>query len=307
LAIWRLLAVYVTILSGLFALAARRLTDLALPGTPRALWIPFLRPLLSAAFEMALLLAVPAAVLAVRACGWSLRATLAVAVALTVGTLWASTALDPGLVEPGRIAQQLIDSGREACARSSERRVQVPLVGLTWKCPAEVAPRVSGRVPGGLKASYTAASIQVSPDLRQIEFTGLALELPPTAKRLSMKVSADRGRIRGLAPWGRPHGGASGGGRFSDSVLAAWATLGAALFALSRLGPGHWLIAALLGLGAGLAPVLVYQMLDRIGGASAWYWLAVPAGPLGVLLVSSIIVAVQRVLRGRSSVARQAR
>jgi len=305
LAFWRLLAVYVAILSGLFALAARRLTDLALPDTPRALWIPFLRPLLAAAFEMALLLAVPAAVLAVRACGWSLRATLAVAVALTVGTLWASEAFDPGVVEPGRIAQQLIDSGRGACAQSSERRVQVPLVGLTWKCPADAAPRASGRVPGGLNASYTAASIQVSRDLRQIDFTGLTLALPPTAKRLGMQVSVSRGRIRGLAPWGRPDG-ATSGGRLSDSVLAAWAALGAALFALSRLRLGHWLVAALLGLGSGLAPVLAYRMLDRLGAASAWYWVVVPAGPLGVVLVSLAIVAVQR-LRARSSVARQAR
>src|SRR5690349_17680371 len=132
LAVWRPLAVYLAILAGVVAVSAQRLTALSLSAAPPALWGPFVRPLASAAFEMALLVAVPAAALAARASGSSRRATLLVTAFLLALSVSLAVGLDPGSVAPGRTAQQLLETARDACPSSPERRVQVPLVGLTW-------------------------------------------------------------------------------------------------------------------------------------------------------------------------------
>ena len=207
LAVWRLLAVYVTILVGVVAVSAQRLTALSLPAVPRALWGPFVRPLASAAFEMALLLAVPAAVLAARASGLSLRGTLLAAGALIVFNVSVAAGLEPGSVAPGRIAQQLIDSGRDSCPSSPGHQVVVPLVGLTWTCPPGQPARLSGHTPVGRpKVDYSATSLQVSEDLRQVEARGLALQVPASPDRFGLRATVGRARLRGLPPWVVPPG-----------------------------------------------------------------------------------------------------
>jgi hypothetical protein len=305
LAVWRLFAVYLVILAGVVAVSAQRLTALTLPAVPRALWGPFVRPLASAAFEMALLLAVPAAVLAARAAGLRLRATVLAAAALIAFNVATALGLDPGSVAPGRIAQQLIDSGRDSCPSSPGHRVVVPLVGLTWTCPPGEPARLSGHTPVGRpKVDYSATALTVSEDLRQIEVTGLALEVPASRERFGLRATVGRARLRGLPPWGRP-AGRSTVSRLLSSVLACVATLAMALRVLFRLPLGS-LLAALLGAAGGLCPLLANRALDRFGTASYSYWLVIVAGPLGVLLTALVIAGAQRAFRGRSSVARGA-
>lgn len=301
MAVWRALAVYLAIVAALVAISAQRLTTLALP---RALWVPFLRPLASAAFEMALLVAVPAAVLAARGSRRSLRFTLLLGAALAAATAMAAAALDPVVLAPGQIAQQLIDSGRESCASSPGRRVEVPIVGLIWSCPPAGAVRVSGRLPSLPKAQYSAASVQVSADLREVELTGFELTLPATRERPGLRASVNRGRIRGLPPWGRPAGRAIAK-RLLGSLLACLATVSAALLLLPRLRLGPFGAATWAALG-GLFPLLAERKLDRLGNSSLSYWLASASGAIGVALLAILLALLQRAWQKRSAVARQA-
>jgi hypothetical protein len=301
LAVWRPLAVYLAILAGVVALSAQRLTALSLSAAPRALWGPFVRPLASAAFEMALLVAVPAAALAARASGLSWRATLLATALLLALSVSVAVGLDPGSVAPGHTAQQLLETARDACPSSPERRVQVPLVGLTWTCPKGARARISGPLPLSAKPNFAAASLRVSDDLRRIDATELELELPASRVRLGFRATVGRARVRGLPPWGRP-AGRSTVSRLSGSLLASVAALATALAILPRLQL-PWLGAAFLAALGGLCPLLANRALDRFGVPAFSYWLAVLAGPLGVALLALAVFGVRRALRGRSSVA----
>jgi hypothetical protein len=254
---------------------------------------------------MALLVAVPAAVLTARASGLSQRAALLAATVLIGVSVSAALGLDPGSIAPGHTAQQLIDTGRDSCPTSPGRRVQVPLVGLTWTCPPGASPRASGQLPALPKAKYSATSLQVSADLRQLELTNLELNLPATQERLGLRTAVRHARVRGLPPWGRP-AGRSTLSRLFGSVLACVATLALALVVLPRLRLGS-LGAAVLGALGGLFPLLATRALDRFGLAASSYWVAAAAGPLGIALIAAGVAGLQRVFRGRSSVARQAR
>jgi hypothetical protein len=300
-----LLAVYVAILAAVLAISAQRLSALSLGSVPRALWGPFVRPLASTAFEMALLVAVPAAVLAARAAGLSLRGVLVAAALLVAFDISAAVGLDPGVVAPGRIAQQLIETGRDSCSTSPGRALEVPLVGLTWTCPPGQPQRISGRSPVGRpKVSYSAASLRVSDDLRQIEVTGLALEVPASKELFGLRARVGRATLRGLPPWGRPTG-RSTLSRLGSSLFACLATLAAGLAILPRLGVNS-LVAVLIGLAGGLCPLLANRALDQLGTAPVSYWLAGLLGPLGLGLGALVVVGVLRVLQRRSSVARRA-
>lgn len=305
LAVWRLLAVYVAILAAVIAVSAQRLTALTLAAVPRALWGPFMRPLASAAFEMALLVAVPAAVLVAKASGLSLRGSLVAAAALIVFNVSAAVGFEPGVVAPGRIAQQLIDGGRDSCLSSPARELVLPLVGLTWTCQPGRPARISGRSPVARpKLSYSAASLQVSDDLRQIQAADLTIEVPASGDRLGLRARVRQAKLRGLPPWGHP-AGRSTVSRLLSSLLACLATLVAGFALLPRLQIGS-LPATLIGLAGGLCPLLANRALDRLGMPPFSYWLAVVVGPLGVGLAALVVVGVLRALRSRSSVARGA-
>ena len=130
---------------------------------------------------------------AARAAGLSLRGVLVAAALLVAFDISAAVGLDPGVVAPGRIAQQLIETGRDSCSTSPGRALEVPLVGLTWTCPPGQPQRISGRSPVGRpKVSYSAASLRVSDDLRQIEVTGLALEVPASKELFGLRARVGR-------------------------------------------------------------------------------------------------------------------
>ncbi|HWA77208.1 MAG TPA: hypothetical protein VG937_32960 [Polyangiaceae bacterium] len=301
MAVWRALLVYLAIVAVLIAISAHRLTTVALPGVPRALWMPFARPLASAAFEMALLVAVPAAVLASRASALPLRFVMLLGAALTAATAGAAALLDPVALAPGQMAQQLIDSGRESCPSATERRVDVPIVGLTWTCPLAGPVRASGHLPSLAKARYSAGSVQVSADLREVELAALELTLPPSGERPGLRANVKRGRVRGLPPWGRPAGRPIAS-RLLGSVLTCFATAAMALLLLHRVRLSWFWAAAWAAVG-GLVPLLVERKLDRLGNSGFPYWMASFSGALGVALLALLFVLLQRGLRRRSSVA----
>ena len=165
-----------------------------------------MRPLGAAALEMAVVAAVPASVLAAKASGLGLRASLAWGIVATTFSVGASLACEPKGLAPGYVAQLLIDSGRDACPASAERHVRVPIVAVEWSCPEGKPARASGTLPFGRGARYSARSIEVSGDLRTILADGLMLETPAGRNPFGVRLAAERSKITGLPPWGRPSG-----------------------------------------------------------------------------------------------------
>lgn len=302
MAIRRLLGVYSLTLLGLFAASARRVLDLAPASAPLALWSPFLSPLVSAGCEMALLVSIPAAALCARASLLSARRTVVAALALALPTIMAALMLDTSGVAPGRMAQQLIDAARDACPDAPERSVPVPLLPLTWSCPPGAPAVASGRLPFGPKVDFRLATIRVSPDVKRIDIERLTLDAPPTPTRLGLHLRADRARLIGLAPWGRPRDLPAGERLLRCALIgAALVAAGLAFLARQRLGAT---LATLLGLSSGLILVLLQLTLDRHSAPDWSYWLGVAVGPLLLLGLGAGLAIAERRWRERSVVAR---
>lgn len=300
-AIRRLLGVYGLILLGTLLVSAWRLNELTLGSAARAAWLPFLRPLLAAGFEVSLLLALPPALLTARTAGLSQRACAISFVFLAaVGALGAAR-LDPGSRAPGQLAEQLVQQAREACGESVDRRAQVPLMGLTWSCPRGEAAHLEGRAPIGKRAEFRATSVQLAPDLRSFSVTDLELRLGASLKRGEIRVSAQRARIRGLSPWGRP-ADVPLTRRLLRAALAALATSLAGLWAVER---GRWrgALAGAAGLLAGVGTYLTQRSLDRLDASSAAYFSLALVGPAVIGLVALLAYAIGR-FSARSTVAR---
>ncbi|MFZ5891140.1 MAG: hypothetical protein ACOY0T_08820 [Myxococcota bacterium] len=301
LAIRRLLGVYGLVLLATLLISAWRLNELTLGSAARGAWLPFLRPLLGAGFEVSLLLAVPAALLAARAAGLSIaRCAFAFALLSAIGVL-AATRLDPGGLAPGQLAEALLREARDRCEMLPSRRADVPLIGMTWSCPAGAPATLTGRVPIAKRAEFSAGSIQLAPDLRTISLSELELSLPATLKRGPIHVSAQRAVIRGLSPWGRP-ADVPLARRLLRAVLAALATSAAGIAALLywRWGQRATVGIALL---AGLAAFATQRWLDRYTGPGVWYFGLVLVGPIAVGLAGLATNAINRFFR-RSTVAR---
>jgi hypothetical protein len=279
------LGLYVAALGAALVFSTLRLRELALADAPFVLWLPFLRPLFSAAFEASLLLGVPIAWLAAwRAAGAernirsSRRPLVLLAFGLTFVSAGGAVFTDVGSAAPGLLAQELIDTGRASCESSPVRRVGVPLVAVAWACPLGAQPMVSGQSPGLGDARFRASSLRVTPDLRQIELRNVALELPAKKGRIAARISATRARVAGLPPWGRPRHVSLGFRLFTAflgglvAVLVIVLTLGGSA---ARAGAGLP-IAAL----SGVALLFAEQALDRSGARPLSYWALAPLGAL---------------------------
>lgn len=296
------MVVYVGVLLLLLAFSAQRLLELTLTSLSWGLVGPFVRPLGAAALEMAVVAAVPASVLAANASGLSLRWSLLWGVLATSFSIGASLACEPKGVAPGHVAQLLIDSGREACPDSAERRLRVPIVAVEWSCPQGEPARAVGTLPSGKGIRYSARTIEVSNDLRTISANGLMLEVPPGRAPFGLRLAADRSRITGLPPWGRPSG-PSAGERLTRAAVAAWALLFVALLVLRRYPQPAWWAAA-AGLGAGIVPLVAQRLLDRQGGSRSLSWIIVSTGAAAILLLLVSGEGLGRWLRRRGVVAR---
>jgi hypothetical protein len=285
----------------LLAISAQRLLELSLTSFSWALVGPFVRPLGAAALEMAVVAAIPASVLAANASGLSLRGSLVWGVLATSFSIGASLACEPKGVAPGYVAQLLIDSGREACPGSAERRVRVPVVSVEWSCPEGQPPRARGTLPFGKGTRYSARSIEVSSDLRTISAGGLTLAMPAGKIPFGVHLAAERSRITGLPPWGRPSG-PSAGERLTRAAVAAWASLFVGLFLLRRYPQPAWW-ATVAGLCAGVVPLLAQRLLDRQGGSLSLSWIIASTGAAAILLLLVAGEGVRRWLRRRAVVA----
>ena len=291
MAIFRLIATYTLVLLATLSISAWRLNELTLGSAARGAWMPFLRPLIGAGFEVSLLLAVPAALLVARAGGLSRLGSLLAFVALGGIGVWGAVKFDPGALAPGQLADALLRQARGSCEHTPERKADVPLLAMSWSC-ASAPPRLQGRAPMGKRAEFSAAEIRLASDLRTISLDDLELRLGATLKRGEIRIRAGRATIRGLSPWGRP-ADVPLPRRLLRALLAALLTCGAGMFAIERLG-WRGRTALIVSLVGGIAEFLAQRRLDRLDSGSAAYFALTLTGPLAVGLAALLLHAIKR-------------
>jgi hypothetical protein len=292
--------VYGLILLGTLLFSAWRLQELTLGSATRRVWLPFLRPLLGAGFEISVLIALPPALLVARAAGLSrIGSVVAFSLLAAIGVAGA-THFDPGGWAPGQVAEGLLQAARERCAQTPEHRADVPLIGMAWHCPPGGA-RLQGRAPLGKHAEFSATGVVLAPDLRAISLTDLELRVGPSSSLGEIRVTAARARIRGLSPWGRP-ADVPLGRRLLRAVLAALATCIVGVLVVERWRFGGRAIFGVSALAA-FAAFFAQRWLDRYAGAGLYYFSLVVVGPVTIGLAAFAWKGIGRVFR-RSSVAR---
>jgi hypothetical protein len=286
---------------GVAAGAIRLLPWLVAPGVPLELATPFVRTLLLGASEMTILVALPlgaavAAALFVERGEARALAALGVSPArfvkslvapgLLVVALYAAFAASSYTEPPGLLAARLIEEGRASCAEAKEpRRVDVPLVLLSWLCFRE-GPRLTGRLPGVVREVwFTASEVGLDGDLRSLSARDLHLATRQDSRTLTLHVGD--ARVKGLHGWGRAKA-------VTGLVRAAFvggAALFAALFAVwsvVRVGRPGPVAAGVLSALAAAGMALVLSRLDAREAPTALY-LALPATGIAVLWAAFLL------------------
>lgn len=277
-------AVALVLALGLSAGAIRLMPWLVAKDVPLSLAAPFARVLASSSLEASVLVGVPLGVAlatasfvdrgearALAALGASparLVGELAVALAL-LSVSFAPSARLSEVNALGALSNRLVAEGRRSCAESeSPRRVDVPLVALTWLC-FERGARIVGRVPGfGDGAWFSASDLAPSADFGTVTLSDLHL-----SARLGSRIAtvhAGTSRLSGLPRWGtsRSFGGVARA--LLVALSASLAALGLAVAILRRRLSSQVHAAALAALSS-VAVLSVLLRLDRDRAAAVAY------------------------------------
>jgi hypothetical protein len=251
-----------------WALAASRLVD---RGEARALFAAGVRPL------------------RIVAGGWPVALAVIAAAGLASG-VWGREA-----AAPGRAVRALLAGAREACvAATPPAAAEVPLLGISWICLPNEAPRAVGATRGG-PGAFAAAAIEVSDDLTSLEATELTLILPAVAGGSEARLRVATASIRGLSPIGRPSN-LSVPARVAVLSLSA-AALAATSAALTLLGAVRSrAVAGAIGASGPAAALLVFSALERAPSSFSAY-LAVPAAGLAALVAAAALARFARARR----------
>jgi hypothetical protein len=188
---------------------------------------------------------------------------------------------------PGKLVARLVGEGRAACAESSEpRRVDVPLVFLSWLC-FRGDPRLAGRIPGVARdVWFTASDVVLDAELRSLSALDLNVSTRQDSRAVSLHVKG--ARVVGLRGWGRPkvvtglvRAAFVGGAALLAALSAAWLVLRG-----GRPGP---IAAGVLSAGAAATMAFVLSVLDAREVPAPLYF-AVPAAGVAALTASFALV-----------------
>jgi hypothetical protein len=306
---WGALATLLVLAVGLAGGLVRLLPWLVAPEVPLGLSAPFARLLFAAASEAALVIGFPvgAGIAAARLVERGEARALG-ALGVSPGRISAAVMI-PGLAivacavavgmsaptePPGQLAARLLSEGRRACADPpAARRVDVPIVSLTWLC-LESGPRLAGQVPGIAPLWFSTSDVHPGDELRTVGLDDVHL-----AGRLGSKtvrLRAGQVRIVGLPGWG---GSRKLTGPFRGLIMGASALVMALAVSwlVVRRGVPWPLLVALTSGSAAAGTLAVVRALESRSVPLAAFWV-VP--PLGLAIVSALFslsahVAEQRV------------
>jgi hypothetical protein len=151
--------------------------------------------------------------------------------------LWAVVTATAGgtanvrLATPGRVANNLVETARDACVTHPQTvYVTIPVLGSRWLCNGSGPPTLVGEISRSfVGASYSASNINVSDDLTYIELIKLRLSSPAAGGRPALKLAVEGAKLRGVWPLARPT-------RLGDVGRAAFIAVTAALLGLVTAG-----------------------------------------------------------------------
>ena len=267
-------AVASVLLLALGAAAVRLLPWLLSPEVPLAVALPFAKALFGAALEAAFLVGAPvgaglgAALLLERGEARALfcqgaspmrlvAQTIPLLVAMAVGA-GAGTLTWQGSDRPGHFARALVERARGGCETGDSRSISVPIVGVTWLCFANSAPRITGPVPeSDGRAWFSAARISVTDDFTAFRAQDVFVSTPRHPSGFGFNLHVRVARVSGLPAWG----GASALGGLERALVVALSVFLLSMSAAGvvlRLG---WSNRALAGGLSGLGGVLSLRAL----------------------------------------------
>ncbi|MDP9035647.1 MAG: hypothetical protein M3O50_12650 [Myxococcota bacterium] len=290
---------------GVLAGAVRLLPWVLDPAVPWRVAAPFARGLLAVALESALLVGWPI--------GWALACfglveggearvlqtlgepPIATVVRLVphgaaLGLALAALALVYGndANAPGRVATELVASGRAACGSAKEPTTySIPFTELTWLCVPGREPRLVGPAPGVLSgAALTARNARFAGDFRSVELDDARVALGGSAP-VALRVATLS--IRGMSPWARASNVPPAMRAFL-LALSAWsaASIGA-LAVLQRVVRAR-LSALLLGGSGPLTALGVLRLLER-AGAPVSAFLVIPVVACAASVAVALVLA----------------
>lgn len=186
--------------------------------------------------------------------------------------------------KPGALATELVHRAKQACARAeTPKAIPIPFTELAWLCfprteVQEGAQWLTGRAPGGLRATFVARGANIDGDFRRIQLTEATVMIPTTPNTLA---KMDRLVLSGLAPFAH----ASGIPVIARTLsLALSACLGSAAGVFANLRARRRVVARSLALVHGLAVPLcvlgLLRALERAHGNPLW---------LGALPLASLV------------------
>ncbi|MGC4066887.1 MAG: hypothetical protein QM784_20070 [Polyangiaceae bacterium] len=131
------------------------------------------------------------------------------------------------LATPGRVANNLVETARDACVTHPQTvYVTIPVLGSRWLCNGNGPPTLVGEISRSfVGASYSASNINVSDDLTYIELVKLRLSSPAAGGRPALKLAVEGAKLRGVWPLARPT-------RLGDLGRAAFVSVTAVLLGL---------------------------------------------------------------------------
>lgn len=203
--------------------------------------------------------------------------------AFVIGLLWAVVVSTLGglanveLATPGRVANSLLETGREACSGSNGRKtVTLPILGSRWRCNAGGAPSLVGEFSrANFAVSYSATNMRVNEDMTFAEFEMLTLSSPAVKGRPALRLSVEGAKVRGFWSLARP----VKLGKWGRAIFVSFTAALLGLFAVGLVGQvrASRFGARIYGLLIALSAWLTLLFLDDRDSAGSSRYALVPA------------------------------
>ncbi len=206
---------------------------------------------------------------------------------------------------PGRIVDDLLVGGREACLTAkAPEALTVPFLDAAWLCGAGRAPRLVAESPVGA-ALVSAADARIAADFRSLELDDARFELGPklaastSPSRRLVQVHVAHLALTHLPPWAR----ASILPAPARAALMGISGLLSAIFAgytILRVRLRTRIAAIAYGASGPLGALGALRWLERSDAAVASWFLLVPLAPVVVIALLELLRRAGVTLAGRT-------
>jgi hypothetical protein len=110
------------------------------------------------------------------------------------------------LATPGRVANGLLKTAKEACVASrGKSTVSIPILGSRWRCNESGPPTLVGVIARPQASiNYSATDMTVSEDMTYVDFAQLKVSSAASKDRPLVRLTVDSAKLRGFWSLARP-------------------------------------------------------------------------------------------------------